>query len=641
MPVLRSGHRGVSVPIRSSEEGRRTIQSEDWFVTIDLKDAYFHVSIHPHHRKFLRFAFGGKAYQYWVLPFGLGLSPRIFTKCVDAALAPLRLQGIRVLNYLDDWLILAQSEQLAVRHRDVILSHIKRLGLWLNAKKSVLLPAQRTTFLGVLWDSTIMQARLSPARISAILTAVKGVKLSQSLTVKQFQRLLGLMAAASNVITFGLLYMRPLQWLRIKGFSLRGNPFCTIKVMRRCLRALVKWKKPWFLAQGPVLGASCRRVTLSTDASLTGWGAVMSGRSAKGLLQDHQRSWRINRLEMMAVFRALKYFLPDLRGHHVLVLPDNTLMVSNIRADILLRQGLRPGEWRLHPKVVELLWENFDETSVLAQAHDCYYLGIPNGFDHERLLKSARVCDMNGRKHICFRDKVAENIYGMFHTRYTLHRQALQHKIGYIIDVKFYSCSQMYVYLFRYIRIRDAFVQANGPLKISNAINNMLEYTELTDHIFDQILNKPMECIDSARSILGDVLDRKLPKFVGEARLKEDELKHMHGDSSRAQPVKAFKTKVYQVLEMGFGEVGNEPIENVHFYSKNEPNKAFKMEKYQVSSLKPRKFHEWLVRVYYDPKGQENLEVQQEAERKAAKCFHAWCENNKNNFIDFGPHSGK
>ncbi len=52
------------------------IRSKDWFVTIDLKDAYFHVSIHPCHKKFLRFAFGGKAYQYRVLPFGLALSPR-------------------------------------------------------------------------------------------------------------------------------------------------------------------------------------------------------------------------------------------------------------------------------------------------------------------------------------------------------------------------------------------------------------------------------------------------------------------------------------------------------------------------------------------------------------------------------------
>lgn len=78
------------------------IRSEDWFVTIDLKDAYFHVSILPKHRKFLRFAFGGKVYQYRVLPFGLPLSPHTFTKCVDAALAPLRLQGIRMLNYIND-----------------------------------------------------------------------------------------------------------------------------------------------------------------------------------------------------------------------------------------------------------------------------------------------------------------------------------------------------------------------------------------------------------------------------------------------------------------------------------------------------------------------------------------------------------
>ncbi|KAI2646866.1 Transposon Ty3-G Gag-Pol polyprotein [Labeo rohita] len=152
------------------------IRSEDWFVTIDLKDAYFHVSILPQHRKFLRFAFRGEAYQYRVLPFGLALSPRTFTKCVDAALAPLRLQGIRILNYIDDWLILAQSEMVAVRHRDVVLAHMKALGLRLNAKKSVLSPLQRTTYLGVVWDSTTMQARLSPARIESILTAVKRVK---------------------------------------------------------------------------------------------------------------------------------------------------------------------------------------------------------------------------------------------------------------------------------------------------------------------------------------------------------------------------------------------------------------------------------------------------------------------------------
>ncbi len=68
----------------------------------------------------------------------------------------------------------------------------------------------------------------------------------------------------------------------------------------------------------------------ATDASLTGWGAVMSGHPARGLWRGHHLAWHINRLEMLAVFQALKYFLPDLRDHHVLVCTDNTAVVSYI-----------------------------------------------------------------------------------------------------------------------------------------------------------------------------------------------------------------------------------------------------------------------------------------------------------------------
>ncbi len=42
------------------------IRVGDWFVTVDLKDAYFHIQVFRRHRKFLRFAFGRKAYQYKV-----------------------------------------------------------------------------------------------------------------------------------------------------------------------------------------------------------------------------------------------------------------------------------------------------------------------------------------------------------------------------------------------------------------------------------------------------------------------------------------------------------------------------------------------------------------------------------------------
>ena len=88
------------------------IKPGDWFVTIDLKDAYFHIPIYPRHQKFLRFAFEGKAYQFCSLPFGPALAPRVFTKCVEAAIAPLRQLGLRLFHYLDDWpLAVVQGRQ--------------------------------------------------------------------------------------------------------------------------------------------------------------------------------------------------------------------------------------------------------------------------------------------------------------------------------------------------------------------------------------------------------------------------------------------------------------------------------------------------------------------------------------------------
>jgi len=158
----------------------------------------------------------------------------------------------------------------------------------------MLSPVQRTTFLGVVWDLVTMQACLSPARIESIFSAVCRVRLGQAVTVKQFQKLVELMAAVSNVIPFELLYIRPLQWLKAKGFSQRGNLFCMIKVMRGCLSSLVMWKKPWFLSQGPVFVASCHR---KTGTSLTGWDAALKGYSTQGL-------WRGYLLAHLLVFRS-------------------------------------------------------------------------------------------------------------------------------------------------------------------------------------------------------------------------------------------------------------------------------------------------------------------------------------------------
>ncbi len=234
---------------------------------------------------------------------------------MDAALAPLRLQGIRVLNYLDDWLILAHSRELVSRHRDIVLGHIHSLGLRMNAKKSVLLPSQRTVFLGVRLDSVQMQARLAPARIPVFTACLARFKLGHHVSVGTCRRLLGLMAAASPVLPLGLLHMRPFLWW-MKELRLHPTVPATrlVRVSRSCCRHLLMWRDPVFLRSGVRMGAIHRRHMITTDASMTGWGAVFEGRPASGEWEEEFLFWHINCLELRAVLPGFEVFSPRSRG---------------------------------------------------------------------------------------------------------------------------------------------------------------------------------------------------------------------------------------------------------------------------------------------------------------------------------------
>ena len=70
---------------------RQSIMYSDWAVSIDLTDAYLHVPIHPTSRKYLRFVFNHQVFQFTALPFGMSLSPWIFTKLMNVVAAHLRL----------------------------------------------------------------------------------------------------------------------------------------------------------------------------------------------------------------------------------------------------------------------------------------------------------------------------------------------------------------------------------------------------------------------------------------------------------------------------------------------------------------------------------------------------------------------
>ncbi len=96
-----------------------------------------------------------------------------------------------------------------------------------------------------------------------------------------------------------------------------------------CVSALARWRDPFWLKRGVILDTAHRRKIVMTDASNKGWGAPLSeGKPTFGLWSEEESGLHINCLEMLAVCQACKFFLPDIRGHHVLIRSDSRSVVS-------------------------------------------------------------------------------------------------------------------------------------------------------------------------------------------------------------------------------------------------------------------------------------------------------------------------
>ena len=148
--------------------------ASDWAVSIDLKDAYLHIPVHPQSRRFLGFQFIDMTYQYKVLPFGLNDSPWVFTRVVATRVGHLRRLGIQVFYYLDDWLLVAESKELLELHLQTPLQWTQDLGFLMNWKKSSLVPQRLPAYLGAQLDIPNLLARPLEHRVLALQSTVGG-----------------------------------------------------------------------------------------------------------------------------------------------------------------------------------------------------------------------------------------------------------------------------------------------------------------------------------------------------------------------------------------------------------------------------------------------------------------------------------
>ena len=162
---------------------RDLLRAGDWLAKIDPKDAYLVIPIHQTHRDYLRFHFLGKTYHFTCLPFRLSSAPWVFTKTLKPALALLCAIGVRLIVYIDDILVLADSKELLLDHLEGLHYLLECLGFIINKEKSVMKPDHVIEFLGLTVNSTSRELSLSPLKIKQIRAEARKLMRERTISV--------------------------------------------------------------------------------------------------------------------------------------------------------------------------------------------------------------------------------------------------------------------------------------------------------------------------------------------------------------------------------------------------------------------------------------------------------------------------
>ena len=144
-------------------------------------------------------------------PLPLTTAPQVFTRIMAPVSAILHRYGVRMLRYLDDWLILASTELACLQSRDRLLSICTELGIQVNLTKSSLVPTQSLVYLGMEIRSLPFIARPTPVRVNNLLRLIEEFLSTPSPPALLWRRLLGHLSSLTLLVSGGMLRMRLLQ----------------------------------------------------------------------------------------------------------------------------------------------------------------------------------------------------------------------------------------------------------------------------------------------------------------------------------------------------------------------------------------------------------------------------------------------
>ena len=293
--------------------------------TTDIRKAYYAIEMDEEACPYLCWQHRDKFYMSCVLVFGLNLAPAVFHKIMREIVRFLRVLGINVLNYMDDFLWNESKEKMAAL-MEFVQWLLPRLGWGFN-EKCVWTPQKAVVFLGLIVDAEAYQFRVPDdkiRRVAAVISIMRArAEKNQEISVDDLRVLNG------RMMSF-ILAIEPVRvWTRSLHVETRGRAGRPIKLSSDAVEELKFWENIQE-RNGKAIAHPLHTMTANVDASEAGWGIHVGGVENAGYLPVELIGTSSTRRELVGLRLAAESVKHVLRHHRVRFRMDSYPAIRNL-----------------------------------------------------------------------------------------------------------------------------------------------------------------------------------------------------------------------------------------------------------------------------------------------------------------------
>ena len=201
---------------------------------------------------------------------------------------------IRIIVYLDDFLILGKTFEETILSRDTVIYLLQNLGFVINLKKSILHPTRRIEFSGMIIESVEMTVSLPQEKVESISKRCLDIFSMQEVSIKDLAKFSGTLSSTALAILLASLCMKYLKRQQFHCLCLERDYNSKL-----ALDPVFKEQLSWgvsnlSLSNGRSVISHQVELLIQSDTTKTCWGAFCQKTSIGGAWSQAEQALHMN-----------------------------------------------------------------------------------------------------------------------------------------------------------------------------------------------------------------------------------------------------------------------------------------------------------------------------------------------------------